>query len=133
MASPHTAQDSHAGARASTASVVLAGVTCIVLLLVSAFHLIYVIPVFRSLFESHGKVFSFPTRLAIGIASLGWLLLLLGAGGLAVLYRRGRRGPAERSQFHAALSASTVVLALYLGLVSWAYVDAAIVLPWAAR
>ena len=133
MAAPPTAQDSHAGAPGSTASVVLAVLTCVVLALLSALHLIYIIPVFQDLFAAHGRAFSFPTRLAIGIARFGPLLLVLGAVGLGMLYRRGRRGPAERSQFQAALSATSVVLALYLGLVTCAYLDAAIVLPWANR
>ena len=106
-------------------SPMLMGLTCITLLAIAIFHVVFVIPTFAALLAGLGLLFSAPTRLALNVANFGTLLVILGVGGLGALYLRGRKGPRERGHVETALSLTSLLLAVYVGLVSWAYVDAA--------
>lgn len=117
----------------SKATAALMVVACIILVVLAVVHLRFIIPVFASMLSGAGREFSAPTRLAIGVARFGPLLLILWAVAFGVLYRRGRQTMDAVSRFHTFLSASTVVFALYVALVSCAYLDVAIALPQIAK
>jgi type II secretory pathway component PulF len=127
MATPQAVTDT--GSATTSGATPLQVAACCVLAAVAVLHLLFVIPTFAAWMVGLGASFSAPTRVALGIGSYGWLPGVLLVAGLGALYVRARRAPQERARFDFALAATTLALAAYVAVLSWAYIDVARALP----
>ena len=112
----------------ATPTLSLLVLTCLILLGTSLFHLIFVLPVISAMMGSFGASYSAPTRIAFALAEYGLPLGILG-GAVFGLYVWYRKEPGRRQRLGLALGATSTLLAIYLFLLTWAYLDFASSVP----
>jgi hypothetical protein len=82
-----------------------------------------VVPTFRRVVQGAGVVLSAPARVAIGISHFGLAVFFLCVLGVGLAYQRDRKG--HPGLLPAVLALVVILTAVYLGLVSWVYLDLA--------
>jgi glucan phosphoethanolaminetransferase (alkaline phosphatase superfamily) len=112
-------------------SEVLALACFVVLLFIAVLQRVFVLPVFVSLMSALDKPFSRVSSAALSIQGISSLMLLAFFATLALLAARRRRDARAARQFRLTLLGGNLVMAVYVAMLSWSFVDVAIHLPGA--
>jgi type II secretory pathway component PulF len=108
-------------------------VTCLLLAGLAYAEVTFVVPTFTAMMAGVGESYSWPSRLALGLARFNVLWIGIGIGGLGWLYWRGRQSELAMRRFETMLGLACLLVTTYVSLLAWTLVDAAIALPSAAR